>query len=148
MHGIARFVRSTYHPTANFRSIQALRVATRAEMGVTSLLACQREPQLTSIETHVLKYVVMAPLSHGNLRYKRPVSTCLQCRCSPLNQASSKAKTIKWQVVLQDTVIFPEGGGQPSDTGCLRIDDNTTSSKVTASSGIPMCWLTCLCIRQ
>ncbi|KAL3152409.1 Alanyl-tRNA editing protein Aarsd1 [Trebouxia sp. C0010 RCD-2024] len=63
-------------------------------MGITTLLACQREPQLTSIETQVLK-------------------------CSPLKQA--KAKPSRWQVILQDTVIFPEGGGQPSDTGFLTL---------------------------
>jgi alanyl-tRNA synthetase/misacylated tRNA(Ala) deacylase len=27
-----------------------------------------------------------------------------------------------WEVQLEDTVIFPEGGGQPFDTGRLVID--------------------------
>ncbi|KAL0026038.1 hypothetical protein WJX79_004093 [Trebouxia sp. C0005] len=72
-------------------------------MGITSLLACQREPHLTSIETHVLK-------------------------CIPLPGKKSQSK--KWQVILKDTVIFPEGGGQPSDTGSISIGKDSSQAKV------------------
>lgn len=72
-------------------------------MVVSSFLACQREPQLTSIETHVLKC--------------RPVPT-------------KKSQNERWQVVLEDTVIFPEGGGQPSDTGSISIGNGADHFRV------------------
>lgn len=31
-------------------------------------------------------------------------------------------KGVLWDVELEDTVIFPEGGGQPFDTGVLRVE--------------------------
>ena len=33
----------------------------------------------------------------------------------------------EWQVMLKDTVVFPEGGGQPSDTGALVVEDPLSS---------------------
>ena len=48
--------------------------------------------------------------------------------------AKAKANTSRWQVILQDTAIFPEGGGQPSDTGSLQFADDTGSTEVHATS--------------
>lgn len=52
----ARSLRNTFRPE-NYRAVKALRTVTLSRMGITTLLACQREPQLISIETHVLKWV-------------------------------------------------------------------------------------------
>ncbi|KAJ2796533.1 hypothetical protein H4S07_006194, partial [Coemansia furcata] len=53
------------------------------------LLACQQTPFLQELDTYVLSCS------------DKPDSEGLYC------------------VELADTVIFPEGGGQPSDTGCI-----------------------------
>lgn len=42
------------------------------------------------------------------------------------NQTPGKPLGKLWEVELEDTVIFPEGGGQPFDTGSISIDDNGT----------------------
>ncbi|KDN41084.1 ThrRS/AlaRS common domain-containing protein, partial [Tilletiaria anomala UBC 951] len=34
-----------------------------------------------------------------------------------------------WHVLLQDTIIFPEGGGQPSDTGTLQLFESFEGSQ-------------------
>ena len=36
-----------------------------------------------------------------------------------------KDSSVLLEVVLHDTVLFPEGGGQPSDTGVLTLSDGT-----------------------
>ncbi|QLG72499.1 hypothetical protein HG535_0D02070 [Zygotorulaspora mrakii] len=40
----------------------------------------------------------------------------------PIENNGKKAKGVKkYEVELQDTILFPEGGGQPSDTGFLKL---------------------------
>jgi misacylated tRNA(Ala) deacylase len=36
------------------------------------------------------------------------------------------------QVILQDTIIFPEGGGQPTDTGLITTSDTSVWQVVQA----------------
>ena len=36
------------------------------------------------------------------------------------------SKGVVLQVILHDTIIFPEGGGQPSDVGYISIGSDTT----------------------
>ena len=38
---------------------------------------------------------------------------------------SSASGTPTLEVILHDTIIFPEGGGQPSDTGLMQINDES-----------------------
>ena len=60
--------------------------------------------------------------------------TCLVSqflRCVPLDEPRAKSK--KWQVILEDTVIFPEGGGQPSDTGSIYVGSGSDRSKVAVT---------------
>ncbi|KAI5124984.1 hypothetical protein M0805_007409 [Coniferiporia weirii] len=70
------------------------------------LLACQRDPLLRELS-----------------------STVVSCSAhQPVEQASSASKKKKqvavsdklFEVILHDTILFPEGGGQPSDVGFLR----------------------------
>lgn len=102
MYNVTRAFRSTVQPLQVLKA-HGPHFHCRYKMGITSLLACQREPHLTSIETHVLK-------------------------CTPLPGKTSQSK--KWQVILKDTVIFPEGGGQPSDTGSISVGKDSSQAKV------------------
>ncbi|KAF9263452.1 ThrRS/AlaRS common domain-containing protein [Marasmius fiardii PR-910] len=74
------------------------------------ILACQRDPLLRSIQTTVVTSTV----------YRPPLS-------SKKTKNSVSAPTLPsepiLQVVLHDTIIFPEGGGQPTDTGLITTND-------------------------
>ena len=37
-----------------------------------------------------------------------------------------RSEGVVLQVILHDTIIFPEGGGQPSDVGCISVGSDTT----------------------
>ncbi|KAK2466177.1 hypothetical protein APHAL10511_001819 [Amanita phalloides] len=73
------------------------------------LLACQRDPLLKELETTVVSCILSQP------------------NTSEINGKKSKKYVISphlppdplLEVVLHDTVIFPEGGGQPTDTGII-----------------------------
>lgn len=38
----------------------------------------------------------------------------------------TRSEGVVLQVILHDTIIFPEGGGQPSDVGFLSVGSDTT----------------------
>lgn len=43
---------------------------------------------------------------------------------------------VLWEVMLEDTVLFPEGGGQPWDTGSLTLTDANGVSHAFAVEGV------------
>ncbi|OJT09054.1 hypothetical protein TRAPUB_79 [Trametes pubescens] len=77
------------------------------------LLACQRDPLLRELATTAVSCRVAqssAPPSNGREGKKK--------------KAAAPAPTAPLlEVILHDTVIFPEGGGQPSDVGVLTSVD-------------------------
>ncbi|GAA5848505.1 hypothetical protein JCM5353_007455 [Sporobolomyces roseus] len=86
-------------------------------------LACQRDPLLSSLVVKIL-------------------------RCDKVQKApppSAKGKKAKkddqivdedlWEIEMNDTVLFPEGGGQPSDTGSL-VPLDASGSPIEAESAI------------
>ncbi|KAK0230890.1 ThrRS/AlaRS common domain-containing protein [Armillaria fumosa] len=103
----------------------ALHISTDPRLPVpVGLLACQRtssprDPLLREIETTVVNCVVSQPA------------------LSPPGKKSKKTVLVPTlpddpmlEVVLHDTVIFPEGGGQPTDTGIITTLDGTVWSVV------------------
>lgn len=65
----------------------------------------------------------------------------LSCEKAPAPKKSkgkkSKKKAVevdKYRVVLSDTVLFPEGGGQPSDTG--RLSNGANVLAVSRDAGL------------
>ncbi|KIY51611.1 ThrRS/AlaRS common domain-containing protein [Fistulina hepatica ATCC 64428] len=76
------------------------------------LLACQRDPLLRELDTHVISATVHhPPPAPAGKKTKKAVI------------APELPKGLVLEVVLHDTVIFPEGGGQPTDTGFIQIGD-------------------------
>ncbi|KAJ1937846.1 hypothetical protein FBU59_004633, partial [Linderina macrospora] len=65
-------------------------MATSISPKPVGLLSCQQQPFLKTLDTHVVS-CTDAPNADG-----------------------------LYEVELEDTVIFPEGGGQPSDTGSIN----------------------------
>lgn len=76
------------------------------------LLACQRDPLLRELATTVVSCTVSqqsAVPSNG--------------RKSKKDKAQPPPSEPLLEVILHDTIIFPEGGGQPSDIGILTSED-------------------------
>ncbi|GAA5880544.1 hypothetical protein JCM8547_002277 [Rhodosporidiobolus lusitaniae] len=75
------------------------------------LLACQRDPLLSTLTTRVVRCdkVTVAPFA--------PAEAGKKAKKGTKDEAAEKKD--EWEVELEDTVLFPEGGGQPSDVGRL-----------------------------
>jgi len=97
------------------------------------LLACQREhldhtsihfhpssstlagdPLLRELETTIISCTISQPAPSASIKKGKKVSSPV-----PIDQPTL-------EVILHDTVIFPEGGGQPSDTGVINTADGRT----------------------
>lgn len=75
------------------------------------LLSCQRDPLLRRLETYV---VDSFPLQ-SDVPQKPPRK----------GAKTTRPEGLVLQVILHDTIIFPEGGGQPSDVGFLSVGSDT-----------------------
>ncbi|OAX33929.1 ThrRS/AlaRS common domain-containing protein [Rhizopogon vinicolor AM-OR11-026] len=78
------------------------------------LLACQRDPLLRELETTIVSCTISQPASSASIKKGKKASAP-----GPVDQPTL-------EVILHDTVIFPEGGGQPSDTGAIKTADGRT----------------------
>ncbi|KAH9948348.1 hypothetical protein B0H21DRAFT_733864 [Amylocystis lapponica] len=76
------------------------------------LLACQRDPHLRDLVT----VVVSSRLSQSH-------SVPSNGRKSKKDKAPPAPTEPLLEIILHDTIIFPEGGGQPSDVGLLTSAD-------------------------
>ncbi|PFH46167.1 hypothetical protein AMATHDRAFT_156090 [Amanita thiersii Skay4041] len=74
------------------------------------LLACQRDPLLKELETVVVSSAIsnLQPSSNNGAKKAKKSVIAPPLPQNPLIE-----------VILHDTVIFPEGGGQPTDTGII-----------------------------
>ncbi|KAK4699223.1 misacylated tRNA(Ala) deacylase, partial [Phenoliferia sp. Uapishka_3] len=73
------------------------------------ILAAQRDPLLTTLDAEVLRCdrVVRAPIAAAGKGKKAK---------APLEEVPDE-----WEIELDDSVLFPEGGGQNSDQGTLQL---------------------------
>ncbi|WWC90141.1 uncharacterized protein L201_005074 [Kwoniella dendrophila CBS 6074] len=91
---------------------------------IVGLLACQRDPLLRSLKTKVHSVreasikTAPPPKGKGN---KKKGGDSVDSRNAEI-PIEDKGKL--YEIELLDTVIFPEGGGQPSDTGYLNTFDS------------------------
>ncbi|KAG5361019.1 putative alanyl-tRNA editing protein [Yarrowia sp. B02] len=76
---------------------------------IVGLLSCQNEPYLQTLTTRVVG-----------------------CKEIP----KTKKTPVKYEVELEDTVLFPEGGGQPSDLGSLSFGDATVPVNFVKRDGL------------
>jgi misacylated tRNA(Ala) deacylase len=89
---------------------------------IVGALACQRDSYLKTFKTTVLR---CTPLEiNNNNNDKKKGSKKLT------EQPDIEFKPL-YEIELQDTVLFPEGGGQPSDRGFITIEeDNDNANKI------------------
>ncbi|ODN73823.1 hypothetical protein L202_07349 [Cryptococcus amylolentus CBS 6039] len=101
---------------------------------IVGLLACQRDPLLHKMRTKVYAAreasVTAPPPPKGKAKQKKGAALVN-------GDAKPEEKGKLWEVELLDTVIFPEGGGQPSDTGVIRLLD--PNGGVTQEFPVEMC---------
>ncbi|KAJ7276350.1 hypothetical protein B0H12DRAFT_1084911 [Mycena haematopus] len=79
------------------------------------ILACQREPLLRQLDATVVSSVLSSP----------PASAKGKNTKKAVLAPTIPQDAVCLEVCLNDTVIFPEGGGQPSDTGIITTRDGT-----------------------
>lgn len=85
---------------------------------VVGALACQRDSYLQTLRTTVLRCTPVEAKSEepkkGKKSKKKPAA-----EAAAAASAAGPTKQL-YEVELEDTVLFPEGGGQPADTGTIR----------------------------
>ncbi|KAM5347404.1 hypothetical protein ACJ41O_010409 [Fusarium nematophilum] len=79
---------------------------------VVGALACQRDSYLQTLDTQVISCVKFTPPTNDKSNKKRSSSK------------NDAPKQDTWLTECQDSVLFPEGGGQPCDHGTLCILDD------------------------
>ncbi|TCD70424.1 hypothetical protein EIP91_003505 [Steccherinum ochraceum] len=98
----------TYHKIVS----ETLTIPTDTQKPIpVGLLACQRDPLLRELVSQVI--------------------SCTLSQSQPLSAAEKRARKGKAEapkdslveVILHDTILFPEGGGQPHDIGLLTTSD-------------------------
>ncbi|SCV73990.1 BQ2448_6420 [Microbotryum intermedium] len=108
------------------------------EVKYVGMLACQRDPLLATLETEVIRCEKVV----------RPVAATTKGKATKMAKADDKkvegtekglvekqANTAQeWELELQDTVLFPEGGGQPCDHGSIHLLREGQASTATAGS--------------
>ncbi|KAM0751105.1 ThrRS/AlaRS common domain-containing protein [Meredithblackwellia eburnea MCA 4105] len=78
------------------------------------ILACQRDPLLTELVATVVKCEKL-------VRGPEKAEGAGKKKAGKRDAGSEVMKPVEdqWELILDDTVLFPEGGGQPSDFGTL-----------------------------
>ncbi|KAJ7368257.1 ThrRS/AlaRS common domain-containing protein [Mycena albidolilacea] len=79
------------------------------------ILACQRDPLLRQLDATVVASVVSSPPAPAKGKNAKKAVLA----------PTIPQGAVCLEVLLNDTVIFPEGGGQPSDTGIITTQDGT-----------------------
>ncbi|KAJ3014949.1 hypothetical protein HKX48_004872 [Thoreauomyces humboldtii] len=91
------------------------------------LLAAQNDPMLRTIETVVVRVekrqpaiVQAAKAAKGKKAHKKIADL----------PVSSEPAVVEWEIEFEDTVLFPEGGGQPADQGTATLFPSAKSIKI------------------
>lgn len=81
---------------------------------IVGALACQKDSFLKELETSVV----------GCTEHKGHITAKDKQNKGKKDKSGSKS-AVQYAVELQDTVLFPEGGGQPFDTGYMATKEDT-----------------------
>ncbi|OLN97367.1 Alanyl-tRNA editing protein Aarsd1 [Colletotrichum chlorophyti] len=95
----------------------AVTEASRAR--VVGALACQKDSYLRSLETEVI-----------SCEKRPPPQTNKKSSKDKANGASGENNSDIWLIEFEDSVLFPEGGGQPSDHGTITSLSSTHATPI------------------
>ena len=90
-----------------------------ASSAIVGALACQKNSFLKTFNTKVVSSYEFVP---------PPTSKDKQ------NKKQSQPKELKYGVEFEDTILFPEGGGQPFDKGTITILDGAGKETIEVNS--------------
>lgn len=96
------------------------------------LLPCQHDCYLRRGQSRVLRSAgnVLIVNDAVQLSWIRKAFEMIAAVCRCKETVSKKGKVVQYEVLLADSPLYPEGGGQPSDRGQISV----TSSDVTVGS--------------
>ncbi|KAK8844706.1 hypothetical protein IAR55_006555 [Kwoniella newhampshirensis] len=101
---------------------------------IVGLLACQRDPLLRSLRTtvHAVReaQIRAPPIPKGKAGIKKKPAAPVVVNGDGLGEKKEEKGKL-WEVELVDTVIFPEGGGQPFDTGLIHLLDPNGDKRIS-----------------
>ncbi|GAA5977153.1 hypothetical protein JCM10908_004876 [Rhodotorula pacifica] len=97
------------------------------------MLHCQRDPLASTLVTRVLRCDKVKVATSGADKAAGKAKAKKGGAATPATQEAAQTPAEEWEVELADTVLFPEGGGQPSDTG--RIVPLVQSQDPAAPAG-------------
>lgn len=84
---------------------------------VVGALACQKDSYLQALNAEVLSCVKFAPPENSSTTPKK----------SKKDLVGSNLPDV-WLVEFSDSILFPEGGGQPSDQGTISLSESESDS--------------------
>ncbi|POY71709.1 hypothetical protein BMF94_5301 [Rhodotorula taiwanensis] len=110
------------------------------EKRYVGMLHCQRDPLASTLVTRVVRCdkvkVASLPAAVASKAAGKGKKGATAAAPPPSSSSeASPAPAEEWEVELEDTVLFPEGGGQPSDTG--RIIPLVEGQGSSAAAGEP-----------
>lgn len=112
---------------------------------IVGVLACQRDPYLRRLRSRIVSVGLVVSEENGNgnagekkdnkskgkggKKEKLKVDSGPQEDDAQLNgKVETKPKINLYELTFEDTVLFPEGGGQPFDTGYILVPSGSSSS--------------------
>ncbi|KAF2720010.1 ThrRS/AlaRS common domain-containing protein [Polychaeton citri CBS 116435] len=94
---------------------------------VVGALACQRDSYTCSLDAEVVSCTKLSQPSQTAVRKKGKAVS--QCPPDPRPDEPSDL----WLVEFSDSVLFPEGGGQPTDHGTVTLVDGVSPGRIPVS---------------
>lgn len=89
---------------------------------IVGALACQKDSYLRSLVTRVVSCTKSAPPAESKSSKSKSKTAA--------NDSETAKPQETWEIECEDSVLFPEGGGQPTDHGSLVSLSGTSSAEI------------------
>tara|TARA_R110002003_G_scaffold288_16_gene18479 strand:- start:4880 stop:6208 length:1329 start_codon:yes stop_codon:yes gene_type:complete len=96
---------------------------------IVGALRCQKDSYLRSFETEVVSCEEYSPPKTPQQNGKSKIK-----KSTDLTKISQTADSKTWLIELADSVLFPEGGGQPTDQGTITPLSTESTAAIPISS--------------
>jgi misacylated tRNA(Ala) deacylase len=92
---------------------------------IVGALMCQKDSYLQTYETEVVSCEEYAPPKESQQGGKTKTK-----KSTDPTKVNSTAEMKSWLIEFADSVLFPEGGGQPTDHGSITLLDDSNASPI------------------